>query len=84
MKSRAIIFTTILSAAACFGLSPRTQAVVPPPDGGYLRFNTAEDQKAPFSLTTGTGNLAVGWARSIATLKAALTPVLVLERWCST
>jgi hypothetical protein len=61
MKSRAIIFTTILSAAACFGLSPRTQAVVPPPDGGYLRFNTAEDQKAPFSLTTGTGNVAVGW-----------------------
>jgi hypothetical protein len=61
MKNRAIIFTTILSAAACFGLLPRTQAVVPPPDGGYPGFNTAEGQKALFNLTTGTGNVAVGW-----------------------
>jgi len=61
MKNRAIIFTTILSAAACFGLLSPTQAVVPPPDGGYPGFNTAEGQKALFSLTTGTGNVAVGW-----------------------
>ena len=46
----------------CFGLLPRTQAVVPPPDGGYPGFNTAEGQSALFSLTTGTGNVAVGWA----------------------
>ncbi len=45
----------------CFGLLPRTQAVVPPPDGGYPGFNTAEGQQALFSLTTGTGNVAVGW-----------------------
>ena len=45
-----------------FGLLPRTQAVVPPPDGGYPGFNTAEGQAALFSLTTGTGNVAVGWA----------------------
>ena len=60
MKNRAIIFTTILSAAACFGLLTRTQAVVPPPDGGYPGFNTAEGQKALFGLTTGTGNVAIG------------------------
>jgi len=45
----------------CFGLLPRAQAVVPSPDGGYPGFNTAEGQKALFSLTSGTGNVAVGW-----------------------
>ena len=30
----------------CFGLLPRTQAVVPPPDGGYPGFTTAEGQNA--------------------------------------
>ena len=51
----------ITLALLCIGLLPRTQAVVPPPDGGYPGFNTAEGQKALFSLTTGTGNVAVGW-----------------------
>ena len=46
---------------ACLALSPIAQAVVPPPDGGYPAFNTAEGQKALFSLTTGGGNTAVGW-----------------------
>jgi hypothetical protein len=45
----------------CFALLPNAQAVVPPPDGGYPGFNTAEGQKALFSLTSGTGNVAVGW-----------------------
>ena len=44
----------------CFGLLPRGQAVVPPPDGGYPGFNTAEGQKALFTLTTGQFNTAVG------------------------
>ena len=44
----------------CLTLSPRVQAVVPPPDGGYPGLNTAEGQKALFNLTTGTGNTAVG------------------------
>jgi hypothetical protein len=39
----------------------KTQAVVPPPDGGYPRFNTAEGQNALFSLTLGSANTAVGW-----------------------
>ncbi len=42
-------------------VTPTIQAVVPPPDGGYPGFNTAEGQKALFGLTTGTGNVAVGW-----------------------
>jgi hypothetical protein len=45
----------------CLTLSPRVQAVVPPPDGGYPGLNTAEGQKALFSLTTGSANTAVGW-----------------------
>ena len=53
----------IALALGCFALSPATNAfgVVPPPDGGYPGFNTAEGQKALFSLTTGVGNAAVGW-----------------------
>jgi hypothetical protein len=37
------------------------EAVVPPPDGGYPNFTTAEGQKALFSLTSGAANTAVGW-----------------------
>jgi trimeric autotransporter adhesin len=51
----------ITLALLCFGLLPRAQAVVPPPDGGYPNFNTAEGQNALFSLTTGSANTAVGW-----------------------
>jgi len=46
----------------CFGLLPRAQAVVPPPDGGYPNFNTAEGTNALFNLTTGAANTAVGWS----------------------
>ncbi len=48
-------------AFACFAVSPRAQAVSPPPDGFYPGFNTAEGQNALFSLTTGVANTAVGW-----------------------
>jgi hypothetical protein len=51
----------LLITLLCFGLLPRAQAVVPPPDGGYPGFNTAGGQKALFSLTTGSANTAVGW-----------------------
>jgi hypothetical protein len=51
----------ITFAFVCFGLLAKAQAVVPPPDGGYPNFNTAEGQNALFSLTTGSANTAVGW-----------------------
>jgi Chaperone of endosialidase len=51
----------IAGVLACFGLLPNAVAVVPPPDGGYPGFNTAEGQNALFSLTTGTHNTAIGW-----------------------
>jgi trimeric autotransporter adhesin len=50
-------------ALAYFTLLPTTQAVNPPPDGGYPGLNTAEGQNALFSVDTSTGlaNTAVGW-----------------------
>ena len=45
----------------CLTLSPRVQAVVPPPDGGYPNFTTAEGTKALQNLTSGAGNTGVGW-----------------------
>ena len=48
-------------ALAWFAFSSTARALNPPPDGGYPGFNTAEGQKALFSLTTGVGNAAVGW-----------------------
>src|SRR5436190_23532945 len=51
----------ITLALLCFALSPKVQAVVPPPDGAYANFNTAEGQNALFSLTHGSANTAVDW-----------------------
>jgi hypothetical protein len=50
-------------ALAWLGLSSASNAlgVVPPPDGGYPGFNTAEGQNALFNLTSGSGNTGVGW-----------------------
>jgi hypothetical protein len=51
----------VLFAFGWFALCPLAEAVLPPPDGSYPGFNTAEGQNALFSLTTGVGNAAVGW-----------------------
>jgi trimeric autotransporter adhesin len=63
MNSRNIILTTMLLALGCFALcpTPETFGVVPPPDGGYAGFNTAEGTNALKSLTTGVGDTVVGW-----------------------
>jgi hypothetical protein len=51
----------ILIGIIWIGALPKARAVVPPPDGGYPNFNTAEGTKALFSLTAGSANTAVGW-----------------------
>jgi len=57
MRSSVRIFLLL----ACVAVSPKLQAVSPPPDGGYPGANTAEGQAALFSLTTGNGNTATGF-----------------------
>jgi hypothetical protein len=54
----------IFFALCGFALSPLAQAapqVVPPPDGCYPGFTTAEGCNALQSLTSGAGNTGVGW-----------------------
>jgi len=60
---RAGIFTTMLLALALSALcaTPNAFGVVPPPDGGYPGFTTAEGINALQNLTTGSANTAVGW-----------------------
>jgi hypothetical protein len=60
MKTKKLSFV-LIPVLAYFSPSPKSQAVSPPPDGGYPGFNTAEGQNALFSLTTGSANTAVGW-----------------------
>jgi trimeric autotransporter adhesin len=52
----------ITFAVVCFALVQNTQAVIPPPDGGYPGGNTAEGTKALLSQTTGGYNAAIGWS----------------------
>lgn len=54
-------FITGIATISCLALSPIARAVVPPPDGGYANFTTAEGQNALFSLTSGAANTAAGW-----------------------
>jgi len=46
---------------ALLQFAPKVFGVVPPPDGGYPNFTTAEGQNALKTLTTGAGNTAIGW-----------------------
>ena len=66
----------ILALASFFGVSSNSQAVSPPPDGGYPGGNTAEGQNALLSLVTGAYNTAVGFSslksNTIGTLNTAL------------
>lgn len=53
-----ILLALILASLA---LSPMARAVMPAPDGGYPNQNTAEGTDALLTVTTGTGNTAIGF-----------------------
>ncbi len=65
-RSLIAVFRTksaLILTALALGILPlvqRSQAVNPPPDGGYAGGNTAEGQGALLNLTSGTFNTAVG------------------------
>jgi Chaperone of endosialidase len=61
MKTTIRSFLTLLVVLCLSAAGPKAEAVIPPPDGGYPGFNTAEGTKALFSLTAGSANTAVGW-----------------------
>ncbi|MGB9475232.1 MAG: tail fiber domain-containing protein [Candidatus Udaeobacter sp.] len=62
MKSRRIIFTTVLSALVCFGLCQQVQSATDTPDPGSVPLsNTADGQLALASITTGIYNSAFGF-----------------------
>src|SRR4029450_12574504 len=50
-----------LFGAVCFAIIPTVMAVDPPADGSCPNQNTAEDDDALFSLTTGADNTAMGF-----------------------
>jgi hypothetical protein len=60
VKTNTLSLLAILPLA-CTALSPKVQALIPAPDGGYPNGNTAEGQHALFSLTSGGYNTAVGF-----------------------
>jgi len=51
----------LISFLTGFAFLQSVHAVIPPPDGGYPNFNTAEGTNALQHLTTGVGNTATGW-----------------------
>jgi len=57
-------FLLVTLAFVCFGLSPASRAVTPPPDGGYPNRNTAEGDFALFSadVEAGNDNTAIGFS----------------------
>ncbi len=60
MKSREIIFTTIVSLLVCFAFSPQTRAACDSPDPGCAGANLAEGYLALQNLTTGVYNTGIG------------------------
>jgi Chaperone of endosialidase len=61
-----------LSNLPGIGFLDSAYAVVPPPDGGYPNFTTAEGTNALQHLTTGVGNTAAGWRSLFTTSEGSL------------
>src|SRR6478736_3791447 len=78
------LLITVAWLLVCSGILPEVQAVVPPPDGGYPNFTTAEGTTALQSLTFGAATRRLVGFRSLATQSAASTQVLALGRSFST
>jgi Chaperone of endosialidase len=60
MKTKTLSLV-LIPVLAYLSVSPTSQAVNPPPDGGYPGGNTAEGDNALLNLTSGTYNTAIGW-----------------------
>ncbi len=60
MKTILSIFHVVFTIL-WIGSFQQTQAVTPPPDGGYPNFTTAEGINALKNLTSGAANTAAGW-----------------------
>jgi len=69
----------VLSVLITFTVCPMAHAVSPAPDGGYPSGNTAEGQKAPFSLTTGTPNTARRFKHDIKPMDKASAVIFALK-----
>lgn len=64
MKNRNMVMMLATALLACLGFLPQTNAapdILPPPDGCYPGFTTAEGCQALQNLTTGSANTGVGW-----------------------
>jgi Chaperone of endosialidase len=66
----------IIFSLVCFALVQNTQAVSPPPDGGYPGGNTAEGQNALLGLTTGIYNTAVGYLSLLSNTEGQLNTAI--------
>jgi Chaperone of endosialidase len=63
-----IFFTSLTYFSATLG----TEAVVPPPDGAYANFTTAEGTNALLNLTTGIANTGLGWSSLLSVTTGSL------------
>src|SRR6266508_455918 len=72
MKSRKIMFTTLLSALVCFVLCQQLQSATDTPDPGAKPLsNTADGTHALLSITTGLYNSAFGFDSLLSTSDAS-------------
>jgi hypothetical protein len=74
LRSRSV-FILIAPALSTLAFVQRTEAVDPPPNGGYPAGNTAEGQAALLDLTSGTFNTA------LALVRFSPTPETTYDYW---